>query len=273
MHELLFATAITLPTAPGYDLSLMSLQESQLDLGSVESLPSCIRVEENGSSIFITGFSSDTIRRYQATTPYSTLNANLQVESLSVSAQEGTPVDITFINGGSTLLLGGFSGSIHQYNLTTPYSLNTGSFSGTSLSVAGRPTSMEFNQSEDVMLISNIEGSIIRYNLSTAGDITTAVQDANSLLLSDIISGFSVAYALRVNTDGTRLFVMGFNQNVIYQIDLSIPYDLSSATYSGVELSAPGDLSSAYALEFADEGRSMYTTGSGSQILHRYESS
>ena len=74
---------------------------------------------------------------------------------------------------------------------------------------------------------------------------------------------------IRFNPDGTRMFVLGYGKDVLWQLELSTPWDVTTATYYthakqiGLDnlssnLNEPLYLSSIYASEFSADGYGLY---------------
>lgn len=99
------------------------------------------------------------------------------------------------------------------------------------------PYGVSFNPSGSIMyvIVANDTATIDigAYNLSTNWDVTTAVYDSGSslnLTLTDP-SGNTELYPrnMTFNSDGTILYVAGDQREYIYQLELSTPYDVSTA--------------------------------------------
>jgi len=93
-----------------------------------------------------------------------------------------------------------------------------------------------------------------QYSLSTAFDITTASYDNVTFNPS---SQDTNPMGIAFNTDGTKMYLVGTNSDLVLQYSLSTPWDVSTASYDNVSISAPAT----YGLYFKDDGTKMYTTG------------
>jgi sugar lactone lactonase YvrE len=86
------------------------------------------------------------------------------------------------------------------------------------------PTGLFFKDDGTRMFITGpSSGFIYQYALSTAYDLTTATY--SGLSLSHTAYDTSVS-SIRFNTTGTRLFILGRNNDSIYQIDLAAAWNL-----------------------------------------------
>jgi len=95
---------------------------------------------------------------------------------------------------------------------------------------------------------------VFQYSLSTAFDINTASYDNVTFNPS---SQDTNPMGIAFNTDGTKMYLVGTNSDLVLQYSLSTPWDVSTASYDNVSISAPGALG----LYFKDDGTKMYTIG------------
>lgn len=105
-------------------------------------------------------------------------------------------------------------------------------------------------------------GNIRQYSLSTAYDISTAVYDnvtldANSLLDRSVNSPFF--YASSFGDSGSKLYLCDHRDDAIFQLDLTTPYDISTASYNNIRWNHPsgspfGDV---YGITFNNNGTKM----------------
>jgi len=79
------------------------------------------------------------------------------------------------------------------------------------------------------MYVHSYQGFIYQYSLSIPWDARSATYD-------DIYFDFSAIESnqrnISINNDGTKIYILGSATDKIYEIDLVIPYDLSSASYA-----------------------------------------
>jgi hypothetical protein len=95
---------------------------------------------------------------------------------------------------------------------------------------------------------------VFQYSLSTAFDTSTASYDNVTFNPS---SQDTNTMGIAFNTDGTKMYLVGTNSDLVLQYSLSTPWDVSTASYDNVSISAPA----AFGLYFKDDGTKMYTTG------------
>ena len=121
----------------GFDLSTASFTRS-FDLSGQENAPYGLAFNNDGTKMFITGWTGDDVNEYTLSTGFNVSTASF-VDSFSVSAQETRPSAVQFDSDGTTMyVLGGHNiPTIWQYTLTTGFDVSTASYSGNSFSVLG----------------------------------------------------------------------------------------------------------------------------------------
>lgn len=146
---------------------------------------------------------------------------------------------ISFDNTGNTLFLVNNKGDvIEQYILTEPYVLTGIDFLAEQKQDAffvgdqeTAPTDISFSPSGDKMfLLGNTNEVIYEYVLETAFDVTTAVYKGadHSLVLPKRLK----KYAWFVfNRTGTKLFLGIRNETTLFEYELTLPFDISTARF------------------------------------------
>ncbi len=142
------------------------------------------------------------------------------VDSFNLQATTATPTGLAFNTDGTKMFVMGYHGDeVNEYTLSTGFDVSTTEFvDGVSVrSVDGvtrvaKPYGLAFNTDGTKMFVTsafsiNIGGEVLEYTLSTGFDVSTA----------SFVDGFSVfdedatPIGLAFNTDGTKMFVMGYN--------------------------------------------------------------
>jgi hypothetical protein len=135
---------------------------------------------------------------------------------------------------------------VAEHNLTPPITANafalTFSTDGTKLYVCGIT---QFPPRRD---------EVVQYSLSTAFDISTASYDNIKFNPS---SQDTYPMGIAFNTDGTKMFLVGSGTHVVFQYSLSTPWDIGTASYDNLSISAGG----AFGIHFNADGTKMYTIG------------
>ena len=196
---------------------------------------------------------------------YSNTNGN-------ISAQTPALTGISFSASGAKMYaIGTTNDTIYEFNLSTPWSVVSGSlsYSSNSFSIASKetgPTGVTLNPlGTKVYIIGYSSDSVHEFALSTAFDISSA----------SFTSSFSVAsqetspQALQFNSDGTLMFICGGNSDKVHAYDLSSAYDISSSVYNSAFLSTASEMVTPMGFAFDPTGTKLTVFGNNS-IVYGY---
>lgn len=86
----------------------------------------------------------------------------------------------------------------------------------------------------------------------------------------DVNSVMSTPYGIYVDSNGVYMFVMNTTTDRIYKYELSTPWNLQSASYTGVNLNVNSAEGSPTGLTFKPDGTKLYITGGISKTLVEY---
>lgn len=130
------------------------------------------------------------------------------------------------------------------------------------------PYSVAVSATGDKMFLVGLTGdSVFQYSLSTPFDITTATYDSVSFSLA---SQETSPADIKFNADGTKMFIIGFATDSIYQYSLSTAYDASTISYDNVSFSVSSQETYPMALYFTPDGTKMYVGGRDADRVHQY---
>ena len=151
------------------------------------------------------------------------------------------------------------------------YGLSTASYDGVSLSVASQdtqPRGITFKSDGTKMyMIGATNDSVYQYSLSTVWDLSTASYDSVSLSIgSQDVQPTGVTF----RTDGTKMYMIGYQTDSIHQYTLSTAWDLSTGSYDGVSLSVASQDTIPNGLFFKSDGTKMYIVGQSSDRVFQY---
>ena len=209
------------------------------------------------------------------TTSYDLANAVYDSVNLDVSGENSDPRDIAFNDDGTKLYMIGsgatpVADSVFQYSLSTAYDLSTASYDSVNFSVASQeatPLLVSFNNDGTKMYTAGVNSNIYQYSLSTAFDLSTASYDSVSFSVS---SQDTLPADLSFNNDGTKMYVLGYNTDAIYQYTLSSAFIVSSASYDSVSFSVTSQVSLPQGFVLTDSGTKMYVTDNTTDSVYQY---
>jgi sugar lactone lactonase YvrE len=205
-------------------------------------------------------------------TGYDIPSASYDSVSFSVASQETSPQGLAFNTDGTKMYIVGItSDSVFQYTLSTAFDLSTASYGSVSFSVASEntePYDLTFsNDGTKMFIMGSSPNEVFQYTLSTAFDLSTASYDSVSFSVSSQgISPQGIAF----NSDGTKMYMVGNNENEVFQYTLSTAFDLSTASYDSVSFSVASQETSPQGIAFNSDGTKMYMVGISSDTLYQY---
>ena len=189
--------------------------------------------------------------------------------TFSVLTQELSPQSLFFKSDGlKAYVLGSISDRVDEYNLSTPWNLNTTTYASKFYSINSQetvPTGLFFKDNGSVMYLLGVNSdSIYQYNLTTPWDI---------LSVSYAFKNYSVAIeedqprGLFFKNDGSNAYIVGDNNKKIYQYSLGTPWDISTASYSTKYFSVSDQEMSPNGLTFKNDGSKAYVVGLSGNVF------
>ena len=149
--------------------------------------------------------------------------------------------------------------------------LGNASYDAVSFSVGTQdsvPLGLTFNNDGTKMYVSGAASDdVFQYSLSTAFDLSTASYDSVSFDMGGQDTGVD---EIVFNNDGTRMYMLGFGSDAVYQYSLSTGFDISTASYDSVSFSVAAQDTTPRGLEFNASGSKMYVCGDGSNSVYQY---
>jgi SpoU rRNA methylase family enzyme len=178
----------------GFDVSTASYSQN-FYIGDKEDDPQGIAFNNNGTQLFVVGFTNKTIYKYALSTGFDVSTA-VYSQLFSVASQEGFPRGIAFNTDGTKMfIVGSTDDEINEYSLSTAFDLSAVTFVD-NFSVATQdalPMGMAFNTDGTKMFIVGATGdAVYEYSVGTTSytnqmDKTQldAVTDPNHIALGD----------------------------------------------------------------------------------------
>ena len=190
------------------------------------------------------------------------------LQNFSVS-QEPDPQGLTFSTDGTKMYIVGLSSVVNSYVLSTAFDLSTASFMRSFYvnQQETQPRGIAFNPDGTKMLIvGTAQSGVHEYTLSTGFNISTAsFVDTKSVSSQD-----GNPLDLAFNANGTKMFIVGDNNNSVYEYALSTGFDVSTASYSSVSFSVSAQDTSPSGLSFSTDGTKMFVVGNVGQDVNEY---
>jgi sugar lactone lactonase YvrE len=270
-----FALALTGANAgETYDIANASYDNKSFAVGSDSSIPLGLNASYDGTKFYIADNGGDDIDQYDLSTAWDISTASYNNKRLSVSSQDTTPLTVALNSDGTKMfLLGAANNSIYQYSLSTAWDISTGSYDSVTFSLTTQSTGVSsfFVVSDGTKLFVSTHSSgvavVYQYSLSTAWDLSTISYDSKSF---SVYSQESTPRGISLNSDGTKLFILGNINDTVYQYSLSTAYDISTASYDSVSFSVSSQADNQYGILFKPDGTKMYTVAITNDRIYQY---
>jgi sugar lactone lactonase YvrE len=281
-----------------WDLSTASFDLRSPSFATISGLslftPTGGAFNSDGTGLYIVDSGTDSITKYNLSTAYDVSSLYYTGIFISVAGEEATPNGLVFKSDFSKLYLIGSSGDeVNQYSVVNGDTLllGSGSFDTTDIgktieansgvfiltSIAGQYQEITAPSSTTQVASGNWNMYSILYNsldddLELSGYITTTYDLVNAVVkTTKAVNGFdSVPEGLRFNNDGTKLFIVGDQNNAVQQWVLPTPYDISTMYFTGVTFSVNSQETVPRGLFFKPDGTKMYVVGGIADTVFQY---
>lgn len=206
--------------------------------------------------------------------PWSVQLGNVSYDSVSfsVGSQESNITGFAFNSDGTKMyVIGTTADAVYQYSLSTGFDLSTASYDSVSFSFSSQENNahgISLSADGSKMYISGTQNpTIYQYGLSTAFDLSTASYDSVSFSVSSQETG---PLGLCFNDVGTKLYVVGYINDTVYQYTLSTAFDLATASYDSVSLNVSSQATEPHGVAFDQLGTKMYIVCNGTNSVYEY---
>ncbi len=244
----------------------------------------CVRFDTTGTKMFVLNSSRlafDNILEYDLSTPFDPATASYagDAEKLSVTSYGGVPESFLFNNDGTKLylLVGTFEDELIEFALATPYDISTATHLGNDQHLIlwteeHLPTSFAFNNDGTKLFVIGFDNEMVNeYDLDTAYDVSSAeyAGDEERFPLTDQDRG---PKDIAFNDNGTKMYILGVSGNDVNEYDLSVAFDVSTASYAGESetVSVEDQENRVQSMAFNADGSRMYILGLGADAVVQY---
>ena len=111
------------------------------------------------------------------------------------------------------------------------------------------------------------EPGIIDYAAGSTWNISTAVYASLSISVSGQAGN---PYGVTFSSDGTKMYILDYNSQTVYQYTLSTAWNVSTAVYASLSISVSGQSSNPFGVAFSSDGTKMYILDYVSQTVYQY---
>ncbi|MEM7679818.1 MAG: hypothetical protein AAF182_02290 [Pseudomonadota bacterium] len=207
----------------GWDLSTASkdaYEVTMATLGNSETNPQALFVKPDGTKLYYSGFSQDTVYQWSMSTPWDISTLSYDSKSFGLG---GNCFTITLSRDGTKLYAidnSTSSGTLRQYTLSTPWDISTASDSGnfyTDNSKFAGP--VWISPDGQYLVLADIIADILRqYEFGTPWDISTLSEQVGITLDSSALTSDTHCSSVVIKPDDySVIFNVGGTTRYIYQ--------------------------------------------------------
>ncbi|GAH26593.1 unnamed protein product, partial [marine sediment metagenome] len=177
-----------------WDITTAVYSGKCFDVGRQDGIPRDISFNPDGSIMYMLGDSNKTVFQYdlgfKKHTPWDISSAKYTRITLDISDQDPHPWGLFFNSYGTKFYtLGAYYRGIFQYNLSVPWDITSGLFSGIFFCTDDQdahPTKMAFSPDGKNLYTVNVDtDTVYQYTLSIPWDLSTAVYSNKYLYIGD----------------------------------------------------------------------------------------
>jgi hypothetical protein len=253
--------------ANAWNLDRLEFKETNTSVGSQDAEITELFFDDIGRNMYVAGNDTNRIYQYVLGTPWDVTTA-ANVGAFSVAAQDTNVQGLYFRDDGSKMYIAGAAtDSIYEYRLATPWMVNTASnVSVKSISSQdSSPRAVEFSKDGlNMYMVGTLSDTIYQYSLTTPWQIETASYSGKNLVVS---GQDNFPTAIRFKSDGSKLFMIGQQNDTLYEYTLSTKWDVNTAIFSN---SIKIDTDTATGLYFEYDGTGLYISDSETNSIHNY---
>ena len=192
--------------------------------------------------------------------------------SFYVGGQESQPTGVSFKSDGTKLyIVGKNTDTCYQYSLSTAFDITTASYDNVSQSVSQVstfPWVLSFStDGTQFFILDEGNDTIYGYTLTTAWDLSTAQTTGIkyfSVTQDTLPKGFAF------NNDGSKMYVVGWTNDSVYQYSLSTAFDISTASYDSKSLSLSATLLNPASIRFNADGSKAFIHSWNDDTMYQY---
>ena len=258
-----------------FDVTTASFVDS-FSVRSQESFPTGLAFSPDGTKMFVVGLRSGNVTAYTLSVPFNVTSANFTGNSFPVNDEDNIPNDLVFSPDGTKMFVAGNdNNNIHEYNLSTAFDVTTASFTlGSSFSVNDEetsPTGLAFSPDGTKMFVTGeTSASVNEYTLSVPFNVTSASFTTGDSFPVNAQNGFPSGLVL--SPDGTKMFVIDESSDNVYEYDLTVPFNVTSASFTtGDSFPVSGQDVFPSGLVLSPDGTKMFVIGTHNDNVNEYD--
>jgi hypothetical protein len=268
------------PVLNPYDITVVGGVEETINVNSEEPIMSGISWNNDGTKLHSIGRDTSTsIHEYKIIPPgvWNVKSARFFGNSFNVGGEDGSPQGMAWGDNGSKFyMIGNATDTIFQYPVSTPYDITTAGSVESSFSIGAQTTgalSLTWNNDGTKLYVIGSGGPspniVHQYPVSTAWLVSTAGAVEETFNVSSHDNNMR---EVLWNNDGTKIYVLGTQNNNFYQFPVTTPFDVSTAGALEATLFVGNEENNPTGGYLKTDGTAIYVTGNQtSNAVIQYE--
>jgi len=261
--------------ATAWDISTGSYDNKICRLSGIEGTASGLFFKSDGTKLYVIGSTGNTAIEFTLSTAWDVSTNNGAGGVFYVGGQEISARAVHFKSDGTAFyIVGSVNDTVYQYTCSTAWDISTGSYASKSFSVAAQETAPHglFFKSDGTTfyIVGTINDTVYQYSCATAWDVSTASYDTKSF---SVTTQENTPQGLSFKSDGTKFYIVGSQNDTVYQYSCATAWDVSTASYDTKFFSVNAQATDPQEIFFKSDGTKFYiltTSGGVSNSVIQY---
>ena len=209
------------------------------------------------------------------------------VSNYSLTGEAERPMGMDFNNDGTkAYVVSDQNDAVEQFSLSTPYDFSSGSVThdvGEELDVSAETTGPQggaFSTAGDFYHMISITGvgfrRVYQYDLTVDWDISSGVYNNAFYVVNNATNGATDIISpagLTFSEDGARMYVTNGGSGVdgVYQFDLGVSWNITTAVYNSVMVTAVAGANGYSGIKFSPTGNQFFVTQRNGADVIQYD--
>ena len=252
------ATIVGLDLSVAWDVTSGAWQEpadDYLGISTGTGVTRAIFIGESGTSLYAVTDTPANVLQYYLSTDWD-VGSGIYSTNFNVT-QDLSPAGVSFKPDGTKMfVLGAGNRRVYEYSLSTAWDVSSATLANTSTQLQGSVLrGMAFStDGSKVYVYADTQSDVYEYNLSTAWDVSTLSYSTGDFY--DVSTQDSNMAGLYFKSNGTKMYLVGYSNDNVYEYELSTAWDVTSASYTQ-SFSVINQTDTVAGLFFRDTGQQM----------------
>jgi len=251
----------------GWDLALAVYDNKFFDVSAIDTFPEGLYFKDDGTKFYMLGNTSNNLSEWTLSTPWD-VSTSGSIFTIALAALDLK--GLRFKDDGTKLYYVNVASQLFgEKVLSTAWDLSTAGATVWNVGALGNTGTLSFFMKPDGLKVwfCDNAGNIKESTLSTPWDAVSIAASATVLTPAEA-AGYSGIF---LKDDGTRMFLIGLNNGIIYQYDLSTAWDISTAVYNSISFDITAQNTSNRDLFIGNNGTKMYIAAqAGTAQIEQY---